>query len=162
MAARWQEDAIALNPDIISILIGTNDVGAYEDLCKRNDTPFTVEGFDFNGWEQCYRSLLDSTRAALPDVQLFLCTPFAGKARGEVRVAITNRLAQIVSRLAEDYGCVLVPFDDLFSSLQQDEPNEKYWIWDGVHPTAAGHLRMSELWIKVAEEKGVNMADKVR
>lgn len=27
------------------------------------------------------------------------------------------------------------------------------WTWDGVHPTYAGHRRMSELWIRTAGRK---------
>ena len=148
MADRWKEDALELKPDVISILIGTNDVGAYLDECKKDGKPFTVEGFDYAGWEQQYRHLLDSTRMVLPKTDLVLCTPFVGKSTGQVRMAITDSLAQIVRKLANDYSAVLVPFDNLFTDLQKNQPTEKYWIWDGIHPTAAGHQRMAELWEK--------------
>ena len=146
MADRWQEDALALRPDVISILIGTNDVGTYEANCKKTGKPFTIEGFDYASWERQYRHLLDTTRIVLPNTKLVLCTPFVGKSRGEVRMAVTDSLAQMVQRMAHDYNAVLVPFDSLFASLQQDEPTAKYWIWDGIHPTAAGHLKMAQLW----------------
>lgn len=146
MAGRWQEDALNLNPDVISILIGTNDVGAYLEECKKTGKAFTVEGFDYKRWEQKYRSLLDSTRMVLPHVELVLCTPFVGKSTGQVRMAITDSLAQIVRQIACDYNAVLVPFDSLFTKLQKSQPTPKYWIWDGIHPTAAGHQRMAELW----------------
>lgn len=25
-----------------------------------------------------------------------------------------------------------------------------YWIWDGIHPTPAGHRRMADLWMQLA------------
>ena len=38
---------------------------------------------------------------------------------------------------------------------KEEKGNEKcYWIWDAVHPTPAGHLRMAELWISKATEVG--------
>ena len=61
-------------------------------------------------------------------------------------MAITDSLAQIVRQIANDYNAVLVPFDSMFNELQKNQPTEKYWIWDGIHPTAAGHQRMAELW----------------
>ena len=146
MADRWQDDALALQPDVISILIGTNDVAAYEPTCKKDGKAFTVEDFDYSRWEQRYRHLLDTTRKVLPNVDIVLCTPFVGKSRGWARIAVTDSLAQIVRKIANDYSAVLVPFDNLFAKLQKSEPTEKYWIWDGIHPTAAGHQRMAELW----------------
>ena len=146
MTDRWQEDALNLKPDVISILIGTNDVGAYLDECKKTGKAFVVEGFNYKNWEQKYRHLLDTTRTVLPNAELVLCTPFVGKSTGQVRMAITDSLAQIVRKTAVDYKATLVPFDHLFADLQKSEPTPKYWIWDGIHPTAAGHQRMAEMW----------------
>ena len=146
MADRWQEDALSLTPDVISILIGTNDVGAYLDECKKSGKAFTIDGFDYNRWKQKYRHLLDTTRTVLPNAELVLCTPFVGKSTGQVRMTITDSLAQIVRKIADDYKAVVVSFDQLFANLQKSEPTPKYWIWDGIHPTAAGHQRMAELW----------------
>ena len=146
MTDRWQEDALSLTPDVISILIVTNDVGAYLDECKKSGKAFTIEGFDYNRWEQKYRHLLDTTRTVLPNAELVLCTPFVGKSTGQVRMTITDSLAQIVRKIAHDNHAVFVPFDNLFADLQKSEPTPKYWIWDGIHPTAAGHQRMAELW----------------
>ncbi len=151
MAVRWDEDALSLNPDIISILIGTNDVGAYEESCKKSGKDFSMEGFDFNGWETQYRRLMDNTIQARPGVKIVLCTPFAGKSCGAVRCAITDSLAGIVRRIAADCHAVCVSFDRLFAGLQKSEPSPKHWIWDGIHPTAAGHEKMAELWRRCAE-----------
>ena len=41
-----------MKPDVLSILVGTNDVHYYLQGDKK-------EPFDFEGWEKCYRSLLD-------------------------------------------------------------------------------------------------------
>lgn len=54
----------------------------YLDECKKSGKAFTIEGFDYNRWEQKYRHLLDTTRTVLPNAELVLCTPFVGKSTG--------------------------------------------------------------------------------
>lgn len=44
---RWTEDVIKLQPDILSILIGTNDINVFMKEDK--------EDFDFEDWEKRYR-----------------------------------------------------------------------------------------------------------
>ena len=146
MADRWQEDALELKPDVISILIGTNEAGKSISAVEKSGRKATVNDFDYTTWEKTYRHLLDTTRQVLPNVQLVLCTPFHTPARGAVKCAVIDSLCTIVRQIAKDYKAVLVPFDSMFKELQKNQPNPKYWIWDGIHPTAAGHLRMAELW----------------
>jgi len=68
LAARWEEDTLALEPDVLSILVGVNDF--WHTLSGPHDgTP--------ERYEQSYRALLDRTLDALPDVTLLLGEPFA-------------------------------------------------------------------------------------
>lgn len=145
--SRWQKDAIDLQPDIISILIGTNDA---DKALKAKSA------FDIKQWEQSYRELLDSTTAALPNVKFVLCTPFVaetGKLKGTATYAqrqqIVTDMDNTVRRIANDYHAVMVPFDELIASLvASPSPSETYWIWDGIHPTPAAHYRMAQLWLE--------------
>ena len=146
MADRWQEDALDLKPDVISILIGTNEAGKSISAVEESGRKATVNDFDYATWEKTYRHLLDTTKLVLPDVQLVLCTPFYTPARGAVKCAVIDSLCTIVRQIARDYKAVLVPFDNMFKELQKSQPTPKYWIWDGIHPTAAGHQKMAELW----------------
>lgn len=151
MVNRWHGDALALNPNVISILIGTNDIHNYLEQKQKNQE----QKFDYTQWEQSYRQLLDMTLDSLPDVKLVLCTPFVAKAGwvGEAenyheRENSVAQLAEIVRQIANDYHAILVPFDQLFVQLRNEHPtsNNSYWIWDGIHPTPAGHYKMAELW----------------
>ena len=39
----------------------------------------------------------------------------------------------------------------MFEKLVSTKPAPSYWIWDGIHPTPAGHKRMADLWLKKAK-----------
>src|SRR6056297_3628243 len=64
LVKRWDEDALELQPDLISILIGINDTWRYFD---RNDK--TTAG----QFHQAYHSILSKTRDRLPQTMLVLC-----------------------------------------------------------------------------------------
>ena len=144
LAARWKEDALDLDPDVLSVLVGVNDIGAY--LRSGSQEPFNKEE-----WKNLYRDLLRQAREKNPSVKLVLCTPFVsrgGNVEYEKRAPIASELAGIVREVAKEFGAVLVPYDELFAKLIASEPSPNYWMWDGTHPTSAGHRRMADLWEK--------------
>ena len=149
MVDRWKSDCIDLRPDLVSILIGTNDVEYY----IGDDS--IVSSFDFSSWDGLFRHALDTLQTACPDVRIVLCTPFVAKSgwRGEadnfsLRQSLIDSLDVRTEAIARDYGATLVRFDSLFRGLAESQPRTDYWIWDGVHPTAAGHRRMADVWLE--------------
>ena len=149
---RWTEDAIELKPDVLSVLVGTNDIHYYLQSDKQ-------EPFDFEAWEKRYCSLLDRSLKANPNLKIVLGTPFVanvGNMRKSAdfaeRDSLVRRCATIVGKIAGEYHAIYLPFNDLFDGLLKNVPTSKdtYWIWDGIHPTPAGHRRMAELWIEHA------------
>ena len=148
LEARWEKDVIKMNPDVLSVLVGTNDVHYYLEN-KESD-------FDFAGWELRYRGLLDQVRNSNPKIRFVLSTPFVAKVGkiGEnedyaLRDSLIHRLSGIVASIAKDYEAVLLRYDELFAAQKKEHPlvPMKHWIWDGIHPTAAGHKLMADLWI---------------
>ena len=133
LAARWQEDVLDLNPDVLSVLVGINDI------------PELLEHGNYEQWTATLRSLLQQVKDQNPGVKLVLCTPFTTKPEWAEGVA---RLDEIVRSLCKEFGAVCVPFDTMFAKLVRKAPNSGFWIWDGIHPTPAGHLKMAELWMK--------------
>ena len=63
LLARWKKDCIDLRPDVISILIGVNDVWHEQSL---------QEGVDAELFEETYRVLLRCTKRMLPETKLIL------------------------------------------------------------------------------------------
>ena len=56
----------------------------------------------------------------------------------EDRVRIMDALRAEVRTVAGEFGAVFVPLQEEFSRRAKED-GEKYWLWDGVHPTEAGH-----------------------
>ncbi len=139
---RWQKDAIDMKPDLLSILIGVNDVG-------RN-----LDGVDVKTWEADYRFILDASRKANPDLRLVLLDPFvlaSGRlANGDLFKKWRDQvegLIPIVGELAKDYKAVHVKTQDVFDTAAEAVAPEQ-WIWDGVHPLPQGHELIARNWLQ--------------
>jgi len=148
LTARWNDDTIALKPDVLSILIGINDTEHF----FRGDQNFSAEQY-----EKRYDDLLQKTKGELPKIQLVLCEPFilpVGRVKENLS-AYEKELKmrrQVVKQLADKYKAVFIPFQDAFNKALQKAPAD-YWIWDGIHPMPAGHELMAREWLKHVRPK---------
>ncbi len=145
---RWQEDALDLKPDVISILIGVNDTMSV----VNNQNPQTIETF-----EQSYRNILQKSKSQLPNVKFIICEPFilengwVSKNTAVWKEEIQKR-QKAAKALAQEFDAIFVPFQQIFKDALEKAPAE-YWIWDGVHPMPAGHELMARQWLKVVSKK---------
>lgn len=138
---RWKEDCLLLNPDVVTILIGINDVSKF---IQAGNT--SASDFDFKGWEEHYRNLIDLTLDRHPERKFILCTPFAIR-DGGLRELMVDRLGTIVRGIASSYGFPCIDYQKMFDQvLSRKNVNEKWYIWDGIHPTAGGHRLMADRW----------------
>jgi len=149
LAARWQKDTLDLKPDILSILVGVNDSSS---MIFHRDPAITVEKY-----EEGYRSLLDQTKALFPDIVFVLCEPFilpVGKVKDnwDAYKADISKRQEVVKNLALQYNAVFVDLQKVFDKACEKAPAD-YWIWDGVHPTVAGHELIARRWIKKVRKK---------
>jgi lysophospholipase L1-like esterase len=143
--ARWREDCLNLEPDLVSILIGVNDT--WHEFSRQ-------AGVAIPKFERVYRQLLEETREALPKTKLILCEPFilkCGAVTPEWYPDVEQRQA-VTHKLAKEFNALVVPFQKMFNDAAKEAPPE-FWAADGVHPTAPGHQRMAEEWIRVVEGK---------
>ena len=138
--ARWQTDTLDLRPDVLSILIGVNDIWH-----KFNGTFHgTVEDY-----EAGYGALLDRTRRALPGVRLVVLEPFVLRigAVSDAWFPEFDQRREAAARVAERAGATFVPLHDLFQRRALEAP-PAYWAADGVHPTVAGHGVIARAWLE--------------
>lgn len=138
--ARWQTDTIDLKPDLVSILIGVNDI--WHKLRGRYDG--TVETY-----EKGYAALLARTRKALPNVRIVCCDPFVlhcGAVDEKWFPEFDQRRAA-ARRVAAGAKTEWVPFQEMFDkAVKRAKP--EHWAGDGVHPSMAGHDLMAKTWLE--------------
>ncbi|HPC96182.1 MAG TPA: SGNH/GDSL hydrolase family protein [Sedimentisphaerales bacterium] len=140
LAERWDKDCLALKPDIVSILIGVNDI--WHRLDGRYDG--TVEHY-----ERDYRALLERTKRELPGVRLVICEPFVLRcgAVNEKWFPDFDGYRAAAKRVASAFDAVFIPFQTMFDEAVRTT-TPAYWAGDGVHPTLAGASLMAQTWLQ--------------
>lgn len=143
---RWEHDCLDLFPDVLSILIGINDVWRRYDRAD----PTSADRF-----ESGYRDLLERARART-DARLVLLEPFVlpvFPGHEEWREDLDPKI-RIVRALAREYGATHIPLDGLFARAAARRP-PRDWATDGVHPTAGGHALIARAWLEAVDLRRV-------
>lgn len=142
---RWQTDALDIQPDVLSVLVGINDI-----ILSNGQDVDTV------AFEAKYRALLDKSLQQNPKLEIVLGEPFWQPGFRVDTEGFVERnclaLARVVRRIATDYNAVFLEYQAMFDTLCANG-NITYWIWDGVHPTPAGHYRMAEMWRREVKKR---------
>ncbi|MBR6745324.1 MAG: SGNH/GDSL hydrolase family protein [Clostridia bacterium] len=149
LADRWQTDALDIAPDVLSVLVGVNDclVGSAR----------PIKDFSASEYEENYRFILKQSLAKNPNLRIVLLEPFAypeiQKAEASspsIRRAILRSEQRIVRRLASEFHAVFIPLQALFDQAREIREPE-YWLWDGTHPTEAGHALIAREFLKATQ-----------
>jgi len=164
LAKRWEQDCLKLKPQLLSILIGVNDIwhklgGRYDGTVKDYESGYdallarTREALLASRTYVWILSdaLLARTREALPEVQIVVCEPFVLRcgAVGEAWFPEFDERRAAAQRVAEKHNTLWVPFQTMFDEAVAAGTPPNYWAGDGVHPTPAGHALMAEAWREV-------------
>lgn len=143
LADRWDRDVIALEPDVVSIKIGVNDVWRQID---GQGGGVLIEEF-----KTVYDSLLSRTLAALPSCKIVLCEPtifWPPAERAELGQALIKPYVEAVNALGDAFAVhAVVPLHHAFEKARAARP-EVDWATDGVHPSSAGHMLIAEQWLE--------------
>ncbi len=143
--ARWIEDCLNLEPTILSILIGANDlIFQYNHNC----------GFSPERFKKTYRLLIEEVLERNPDTKIIIMEPFFGKHR-EVELCeyIKNNIGfyqKASKKIAEEFNLIFVPLQEVFDEASKNCDIFEL-LWDGVHPTTAGHQLIARQWKKCVE-----------
>ncbi|MFH1371861.1 MAG: SGNH/GDSL hydrolase family protein [Planctomycetota bacterium] len=137
---RWQKDTLDHNPDVLSILIGVNDVW------RRVEEGDLSDAADLDEYDSTYRLLLAqakekcNSRFVICEPFMF-CDDFKNPMFAELR-----RYIESVRRIAEDFDAVLVPLQTAINEKIKKVPPQK-WSADSVHPELWAHAWLAQQWL---------------
>ena len=136
---RWERDCINHQPDILSVLIGINDV--WRQYTERLDEAVFLEEYELT-----YKQLLSMVKKK-KDCQLVLMQPFmfCDDTDNPMFEALQSFIA-VVDNLAKQFDAVLVPLQDsLNKEIKKVSPDK--WSNDMVHPFVWAHAWIAQRWI---------------
>jgi lysophospholipase L1-like esterase len=142
LAERWDKDCLEIKPDILSILVGVNDIWHK----YKREYKGTIEIY-----RNDYIALLERTKKSLPDVKLIIGEPFAVTSGSAVEARWYPEFYEYqkaAGEIATQFGAVFLPFQSMFDEAVKRAPGT-YWTEDGVHPTLAGYQLMAKAYLTV-------------
>ena len=150
MYARWREDTLNIDYDILSVLCGINDVGFERRLNTGND----IEKYEF-----VYDRMIYEAKQFNPKAKIILVSPFVFKVwhyddLGKYDIyddwdlwsADIENESKVVKKIAQKYDAVFVPAFDVFKEKCKQDDWNRYSV-DGIHLNDAGAKVLTDLWI---------------
>jgi len=134
---RWKKDCLDLKPNIVSILIGVNDLGI----------PFWKGSTPTESFRTDYITILKQTQQL--KCQIVLLEPFLVPANKELLefTEELNKKIEVVKELSREFQTKLIPLNNIFTKASTKR-SPSFWALDGVHPTLAGHALIAQSWIE--------------
>lgn len=138
---RWKVDCEDLKPQVLSLMIGVNDVWRLRGMWN-GQVYVTLDEY-----KKQYRMLLD--RALSAGVrQLILMSPTTIAEDNDLELArLLDERTECVKKFASEYGAIYVPTREKQQVAMREAP-ETRWTADGCHPTAAGHALIAATWLE--------------
>ena len=139
LVERLETDFIRIQPDIVSILIGINDVWHHyeHDLVETTDEQF----------ETNYRMILEAVKSRT-NARILMIQPFLLEEVVPTRQILREELSrkqQIIQKLADEYADAYLPLDVVLHIVAEEEP--VYYSADGVHTTPDGACYIGEAYL---------------
>ena len=144
LQARWEDDAINVKPDWLSIMIGVNDL--HRSILGRPE-PISPELY-----REAYDNILSRTLKA-GKCGIVLIEPFyisqdmSGSSHRTIVLGMLPDYIAVVREMAKKHGTLLVNTHDIFQEhLKYRDPN--HFCPEPVHPNPAGHAVIAEALYK--------------
>ncbi|MBQ1259375.1 MAG: SGNH/GDSL hydrolase family protein [Clostridia bacterium] len=138
---RLYPDAIALQPDIISILIGINDIWHRKSNILTTDAQFELN----------YRTILTLLRERT-NAKIVMLAPYVLDAEDKEFLREDHKkIIPIVRALAEEFADVYIPLDEKFEEAVKTQPEPRFYSGDGVHPNQNGAAFIGKLYAEAID-----------
>ncbi len=142
LVARLETDFVDIQPDIVSILIGINDV--WHHAGDKSWIPNEV-------FEERYRTVLTAIKEKT-NAKIMMMEPFLIPIEDKLffREDLAPKI-EIVRKLAREFADVYLPTDGLLASaFIGDDPLS--YAGDGVHPSEKGRIFIGKLYAQYIEK----------
>jgi acyl-CoA thioesterase I len=143
LLARWEQDVIDLQPDIVSISIGINDVW------RQLDHPEKEQVYP-EQFEQIYTELALQTKEKTKARLVFMEPTIIGE---DIHSEGNKKLlpyVEIVQKITQRFQGILVPTHRVF--LEYLRSRSPYRLTtDGVHMNSIGNMLMARTWIRAVK-----------
>lgn len=141
--ARIKKDVWNHSPDIMSILVGVNDI--WHEIDVQN-------GVDVERFDKMYRLLIEDTITRFPNLKIILCEPFVLEGTATIPrkdgFSILVDYQKVVKNIALDYGLYFLPLQEPLNEAA-NKYGAYYYSDDGVHPNTAGAELIAKCWLEL-------------
>jgi len=144
LRARWEQDALAHDPELLSVYVGINDTW------RRYDAGSATTA---DAYEDTYRSLLTEAQDRLAP-RMILVEPFVLPVTAEQErwgAEDLDAKRAVVAKLASEFGAAFVPLQSLLLDAAAQHGGGRAGhaalAADGVHPTPLGSELIAGAWL---------------
>lgn len=140
LLARWETDAIAEQPDWLSVMIGINDV--WRTFDSGGAGAVSIEDYEAN-----LRNLLQQATERT-NARLIVAEPFdIDPDRADPMRAMMDAYGAVCRRVGEEFGAIGVrtqeAFDAVLATTRWDA-----WAPDKIHPGLPGHAVIAQAYLR--------------
>lgn len=138
LVARMQSDFIEIQPDIVSIMIGINDVWHHY--------AFSCTYTSNEAFEQNYTTLLEEIKQKT-NAKIMIIQPYLIDVpdKQQLKAELAEKQA-IVKKLADKYADAYLPMHEIF--LADEAEDKTVYAADGVHPTEDGACLIAQKYLE--------------
>lgn len=139
LQARWQADTLNHKPDVVSVMVGVNDM--WRRIGENN--PVSPQEF-----EDSYRDILSQTESI--GAKIIIIEPFINIIRDEMNYWHEDLMEKIpvCRKLSREFNTEYIPMDSIMQEAGR-LCSPQHWTLDGAHPTVAGHGLIAENYLKI-------------
>jgi len=140
---RFEKDCLDINPDIVTIMFGVNDLWhAFSGIVKL---------ISLKKWTEIYQSFIDRIKKNNKNAKIILMPPFIihGKESDLLwdKFQIIKKYQRRVKKIAKDNGLYFIDSQKVLDKASLKYGNENV-LYDGVHPNILGAKALANAWIK--------------
>lgn len=143
LVSRYYEDVIQENPDVLTILIGVNDV--WHEIITHSGNPIDV-------FEKTYFELVRDIQSRLPNTKIIIMEPFflEGSATKDIwgPMQEIHKYAAICEKVAKETGCIYIYLQKAFDDAIKNGGSTQM-LFDGLHTNPGGAHLIATKWLEV-------------